>query len=123
MMWLELIKNAASLLEALLPFLEKQFLFLPVNPGIREELMRVSMVLAGVAGIGTYRCTKVSTKARKWLWLWGLVFCAIFLLLQIGLGHGMPSPPVLLPFSARALYVLFFLAFGIAVGGVLGLLP
>ena len=65
----EFTKNAASIFEALLPLAEKHLRFLPVNPAVREELLLVSMVLAGVAGFGTYRCTKISTKARTWIWL------------------------------------------------------
>ena len=49
--------------------------------------------------------------------------CALLVLLQIGIGHGMPLPPGALPSIVRASYFLFFFAFGIAVGGVLGLLP
>ena len=119
----EVLKYGASILEAALPLLEKQFPFLPVTPAVRNELWPVSMVLAGLFGFGSYLCTRISRKARKSLWLWGLVLCTLFVLFQIGIAHGLDLPPETLPGLVRASYFLFFLALGIAVGGVLGLLP
>jgi hypothetical protein len=115
-------KDCLSLLQAALPFVEKSFPFLPVNPAVREELWIVSTLVAVVAGFGTYRSTKISTNTRSWLWLWGIILFVVFLLLQIGLGHGLNLGPVQ-PWATRALYVLLFLTLGMAIGGVLGLLP
>jgi hypothetical protein len=117
------LKYAASILEAALPLLEKQFQFLPVTPAVRNELLLVSMFLAGLFGFGSYRWTKISPKVRTSLWLWGLALCTLLVLFQIGIGHGLDLPPTALPGLVRASYFLFFVALGIAVGGLLGLLP
>jgi hypothetical protein len=115
-------KDCLSLLQAASPFVEKSFPFLPVNPAVREELWIASTVVAVLAGFGTYRSTKISPTGRSWLWLWGIVLFIVFLLLQIGLGHGLNLGPVQ-PWATRALYVLLFFSLGIASGGVVGLLP
>jgi hypothetical protein len=119
----ERTKPVLSILEALLPWLENQVSILPVNPAIRKQYPLLSMLLAGLGGIGTYGVTKTLTTAHKvWLLSVALIACFILVLLQSALGLASEWPPTLLFLLPRAFYLLFFAAAAIAVGAILRLL-
>ena len=119
---LELAKTAISLLQALLPLVEKYLLpILPVNPVVRDQWMPASIAISAVVGIGSYWSTKKLTNGRKSLFIWGVGLCILVVALIIVLTHGLPLPPRSLQIGIRVLYVLFFATLGMAIGGALGM--
>jgi hypothetical protein len=120
----DIIKNLLSILPALLPLLEKQIDLLPVNPLVRQDVWLISMVLAGVAGLGGYQSAKRLYFCRYIGWI-GLLLLVPTVLLELGItttevNFGF-SPPVI-QLAVRGGYCLTFLLLGLSIGGFIGLL-
>jgi hypothetical protein len=120
-MW-DVIKNVISLLGAVLPILEKKIAILPVNPVIREEMMWISVMAAGIAGLGAYQSATRIPRLRFIGWLGLFLFTVIIaFLILLTQGHTLGLTPSDVSSAVRILYVLLFLFLGLAVGGFMGI--
>lgn len=121
MSWLDALNGSISLFQALLPLLEKKLALLPVNPGIRENVLVISIVLAAVAGGGGYVTTRRLHKPSiPWSSL-AIAFTAVGLMFALTAGMHFGMGPLQVSVSVGLLYVAIFTSIGIAVGGFLGL--
>jgi hypothetical protein len=110
------------MLSALLPLAERKWMLLPVNPGIREDVLWVSILLAALSGLGGYQTTRrLGTARLGWS---ALVLSVFFLGTVLGLAavkltFGLSPSAVAL--AVRMGYVAFFASVGVSFGSFLAL--
>jgi hypothetical protein len=114
---MEVLKNGISLLQAFLPFLEKRFELLPINPGLRNNVLLISVLFAATAGLGGYQQLKRSKKAViAWFALAGAVVSVMLIFALTG-GITFSLSPLAISWAVQICYILVFLFFGLAIGG------
>src|SRR2546429_357485 len=104
----EVIKNLVSVVQAVLPLLDKQIDLLPINPGLRDEAMPISIILAAAAGFGAYQTVRLAkTAVIPWF---GLALSVVFVILLFALTGGITlnMPPRTVSLAVEASYVLVF---------------
>ena len=122
MKWLDVGMGILSVVPALFPLVERQFALLPVNPGIRENVLIISIVLAAVVGLGGYLTTRRYGKpAIPWCSITAAVIAVVVMFALTG-GMSFGMDPLLISALVASLYVVIFMLIGIAVGGFLGLI-
>jgi hypothetical protein len=120
---MEVIKVLVSLLQALLPLLDSNLQFLPVNPKIREDVLVLSIIAALLAGIAAYYSAKKIQPVRYFPGPFGLLLFVISLgaILALANDISLGIPTSYISAVIRAAYVLFFFSIGSTIGGFLGL--
>jgi hypothetical protein len=120
MNWWEVLKNAFSLIQALLPLLEKKIDLFPINPALRDNVFVISIVLAAVAGLGGYQTVRRTEKiALPWLGFALTIVCGgLMFALTGGITFGLG--PLAISWSVQACYILVFVFLGVTIGGFVG---
>jgi len=116
----EAIKNLVSVVQGVLPLLDKQIDLLPINPGLRDDVMPISIILAAAAGFGAYQTVRLA-KAAVIPWF-GLALSVIFVILLFALTGGITFDmrPRTISLAVEVSYVLVFFFLGAAIGGFVG---
>ena len=113
----EVLKNAVSIGQALLPLLEKWLELLPVNPALRRSALQISIVLAAAAGFGAYQTIKRNkVLAVPWIAL-ALSILAVVAIFALTGGVTFGLNPVWLSSTVQTFYILTFVFLGAAIGG------
>jgi uncharacterized membrane protein len=111
---MEILKSLSGLAGSLAALAEwRLFPLLPINPGIRDDMVFVGCLFAALAGFGTYR---LKTAKAGW---WALGCAFVFLVVVVAAGQGTFDTlnPKAVSVAVRVAYVGFFAGVGGAVGG------
>jgi hypothetical protein len=119
---MDALKATASLLSGILPLIEKKIELIKLNPGVRDQVLAMSVVLAALGGFGAYRSLRNSRKGVTAGAIGMAVGFASFMLM-IGLIGGLTfgMGPVWVSWSVKAAYVVMFTSLGVALGSFLSL--
>lgn len=116
---IDLAKNFVGIATSLVALADTKFSLLPINPGIRDQLIWLSVVLALLAGFGGHQYAKRSGKIWFGWMAFGLAVASAFVILAGGQGSLDWLSPQSVSLTSRIAYVGFFASLGGAFGGFL----